>query len=231
VSGGREAHWSRWAEPGDVLLIEGRNRVSAVIRYLTQSTWSHACLVTGMQAPDGPLIEAELDKGVVASPYEKYHEYNARLCRPVGLREDERRAVIEFAASRVGVEYDLRNVLDLARYFIPLPFPAKHRRGMITFGSGEPTRAICSSVIAEAFQNVSYPILPLPWWESDDPNHRRVIYQVRRYSSYTPRDFDLSPYFEVVKPALRRNFDFHELEWRTSRASSEDDRRLSDTAG
>ncbi len=29
-------------EPGDVLLVEGNNRVSGIIKYLTQSTWSHA---------------------------------------------------------------------------------------------------------------------------------------------------------------------------------------------
>src|SRR5438105_15307703 len=31
-------------EPGDVLLVEGNSRISATIKYLTQSTWSHAAL-------------------------------------------------------------------------------------------------------------------------------------------------------------------------------------------
>ena len=30
--------------PGDVLLVEGNNHISGVIKYLTQSTWSHAAL-------------------------------------------------------------------------------------------------------------------------------------------------------------------------------------------
>src|SRR6516165_5282094 len=34
-------------EPGDVLLVEGNNRVSGIIKYLTQSTWSHAALFVG----------------------------------------------------------------------------------------------------------------------------------------------------------------------------------------
>src|SRR6476646_3246687 len=34
-------------EPGDVLLVEGNNRVSGIIKYLTQSTWSHAALYVG----------------------------------------------------------------------------------------------------------------------------------------------------------------------------------------
>src|SRR5258708_16425199 len=29
-------------KPGDVLLVEGNTRVSVAIKYLTQSTWSHA---------------------------------------------------------------------------------------------------------------------------------------------------------------------------------------------
>src|SRR5450759_2994752 len=34
-------------EPGDVMLVEGNNRVSGIIKYLTQSTWSHAALYVG----------------------------------------------------------------------------------------------------------------------------------------------------------------------------------------
>src|SRR5437899_12986503 len=31
-------------KPGDVLLVEGNSHISRVIKYLTQSTWSHAAL-------------------------------------------------------------------------------------------------------------------------------------------------------------------------------------------
>lgn len=31
---------------------------------------------------------------------------------------------------------------------------------MIALGSGEPTKAICSTLIARAFQSIRYPILP-----------------------------------------------------------------------
>ena len=34
-------------KPGDVLLVEGNNHISGVIKYLTQSTWSHAALYVG----------------------------------------------------------------------------------------------------------------------------------------------------------------------------------------
>ncbi len=32
---------------GDVLLVEGNSRISTAIKYLTQSTWSHAALYIG----------------------------------------------------------------------------------------------------------------------------------------------------------------------------------------
>lgn len=35
--------------PGDVLLVEGNTRISTSIKYLTQSTWSHAALHVGIQ--------------------------------------------------------------------------------------------------------------------------------------------------------------------------------------
>ena len=34
-------------KPGDILLIEGRTHIAGVIKYLTQSTWSHAALYVG----------------------------------------------------------------------------------------------------------------------------------------------------------------------------------------
>ena len=33
----------------------------------------------------------------------------------------------------------------------------------------------------------------------------------------TPRDFDLSPYFEIVKPTLEYGFDYKRLEWASNR--------------
>ena len=33
--------------PGDVVLVEGDTRISVAIKYLTQSSWSHACLFVG----------------------------------------------------------------------------------------------------------------------------------------------------------------------------------------
>lgn len=210
---------------GDVLLVEGRARVSTAIRYMTQSTWSHAalCVADPVSAPlapglaPGTLVEVTLEAGCVAVPLDKYHGFNTRICRAAGLDDDERRAVARFMLDRIGLKYDLRNVIDLARYLFPTPpVPARWRRRMLSFGSGDPTRAICSSLIAQAFQDVGYPILPdirLAATLNDSPQTRREVWHIRHHSLYVPRDFDLSPYFAVIKPTIRRGFDHRRIPW------------------
>ena len=80
----------------------------------------------------------------------------------MGLRESDCRKLTAFAIARLGNRYDLRNVIDLARYLLPTPpVPLRFRRRMLALGSGDPTRAICSTLIAQAFQSIRYPILPI----------------------------------------------------------------------
>ena len=216
----------RVLQPADVLLIEGNQKISTAIKYLTQSTWSHAALYVGdaLGPPeDGgepkTLIEANLGEGVVAVPLSKYATYNTRICRPVGLTVADRQKVIDFMVSRIGLKYDTRNIIDLARYLLPTPpVPVRWRRRMIALGSGEPTRAICSTLIAQSFQQVRYPILPIVERLDDETfaksaYSRREILHIRHHSLFTPRDFDLSPYFQIVKPTIEGGFDYRALNW------------------
>jgi hypothetical protein len=206
--------------PCDVLLVEGSpTKISSAIRYLTQSSWSHAALYVGLSGKLGErdgeplvMVEAELDGGVIASPLSKYKNFNTRICRPVGLTDEDRAAVIRFVVERIGLAYDLKNIIDLVRYLLPQPpVPRRWRRRMIALGSGEPTRAICTTLIAQAFQSVRYPILPHV--ERADDQGRREIMHIRHHSLYTPRDFDLSPFFDIVKPTIESDFDYKSLEW------------------
>lgn len=211
--------------PGDVLLVEGQSRVSMPIKFLTQSNWSHAALYVGTDwpgAPAGPeplcLIEADLRAGVRAVPLSAYGHLHTRICRPIGLQAPELQQLVRYAVGRIGQQYDLKNLFDLARYLLPaLPVPLRWRRRMIAFGSGEPSRAICSTLIAEAFQSVRYPILPeVSYQDLVDPagrHCRRELLHIRDHSLYAPRDFDISPYFDIVKPKLRGGFDPHRLAW------------------
>ncbi len=212
--------------PGDVLLVEGDRRISMIIKYLTQSTWSHAAFYIGDAlggSPDGTepmtLIEADLQNGVVAVPLSKYEDFHTRICRPVGLTDEDRKVLIDFMVSSLGLQYDLKNVTDLLRYLFPLPpVPVRFRRRMLALGSGDPTRAICSTLIAQAFQAIRYPVLPLirterryskRWQEYME----REILHIRHHSLYTPRDFDISPYFAVIKPNLEHGFNYKGLNW------------------
>jgi hypothetical protein len=200
---------------GDVLLVEGRAQISTAIKYLTQSTWSHAALYVG----GGDLVEVTLEDGCQRVPLEKYASHNTRICRAAGLSEDERAAVAQFMVARIGLTYDLRNILDLARYLLPTPpVPIRWRRRMLALGSGDPTRAICSSLIAQAFQSVAYPILPdIRTTRAMGASRatRREVWHIRHHSLYVPRDFDISPYFAVIKPLIRRGFDHRAITWAT----------------
>lgn len=213
-------------QPGDVLLVEGNTRVSSAIKYLTQSTWSHAALFIGdtlgqgLDAESAPtLLEADLERGVITVPVATYAGFNTRICRPIGLRVEDRRKVIGFAVSRLGLAYDLKNLIDLARYLLPVPpVPVFLRRRMLSLGSGDPTRAICSSLIAQAFQSVRYPILPcveILGEEAQQGQTYRVreILHIRHHSLFTPRDFDLSPYFTIINPMQALDFDYRALVW------------------
>jgi len=206
-------------QPGDVLLVEGNSHVSGIIKYLTQSTWSHSALyvgpVDGAKEAGGEqhvLIEAEIGVGVTSAPLSKYFPYHTRVCRPVGLSAEDREAVCRYAINRIGFGYDTKNILDLMRYLVPLPVPQRWRRRMIALGSGDPTKIICSALIAQAFDAVRYPILP-KITTAGSRRARREILHIRDSSLYMPRDFDISPYFEVVKPTIVQGFDYTALHW------------------
>lgn len=214
----------RCLRPADVLLVEGNSRVSAAIKYLTQSTWSHAALYVGSHLTgaggnvDHCFIEVDIVEGVRTVGIEEFAGAHTRVCRPVGLEDEERREVTAYVIKRLGNRYDLRNVIDLARYLLPTPpVPQRLRRRMIALGSGDPTRAICSTLIAQAFQSIRYPILPIIGARDasapDCPGCVEEILTVRHHGLFTPRDFDVSPYFQIVKPIIDDDFDFRALRW------------------
>ena len=210
---------------GDVLLVEGDTRFSVAIKYLTQSSWSHSSIYVGDALgppPDGEeprlLVDADILEGVRAIPLSKFSGLHTRICRPVGLSAQEIDQVVAHVTARLGQQYDLKNVIDLMRYLVPTPpVPVRWRRRLMAIGSGDPTKAICSSMIAEAFQSVHYPILPgIVAQAPDDPARaeaRKEMFIVRHYSLFAPRDFDVSPYFQIVKPTVEEGFDPRTVKW------------------
>jgi hypothetical protein len=100
------------------------------------------------------------------------------------------------------------------QFSVPLPVPQRWQRRMIALGSGDPTRPNCSDLIAKAFQSVGYPILP-SITRAESQHARQEIYHIRDCSLYTPRNFDISPYFSVVKPTIEVGFDYKKINWPT----------------
>lgn len=200
----------------DVLLIEGRSRVSRIIRTITQSPWTHAVLYIGRlhdiedkhlrakilehypNVSDQQLIiESDLEEGTIVTPLAKYQDEHIRICRPRGLLPQDAQKVIAYAIHRLGVDYDVRQILDLARFLFPWGWlPRRWRSSLFEHNAGKPTRQICSSLIAEAFDSVHYPILPVIRHKQDE---KKFELFPRNPRLYTPSDFDYSPYFDIIK--------------------------------
>lgn len=153
-----------------------------------------------------------MDEGVESAPLSKYREFHTRICRPIGLTEEDCTIVCDYAVARIGFAYDMKNITDLMRYLIPLPIPQRFRRKMMRLGSGDPSRLICSALIAQAFEMVRYPILPKVTRMKSELARREIL-EIRHSSLYAPRDFDISPYFCIVKPTIENGFDYRAMHW------------------
>jgi len=201
--------------PGDVLLVEGRSRVSEVIKAVTQSSWTHSALYIGrlfdindrmLQAriraayegdPSEQLVlEALLGEGTIISPISKYRMDHLRICRPSGLEPNDAQQVISYAIRHLGSDYDVRHLLDLARFIFPWAIlPRRWRSSLFEHNAGGPTRTVCSSLLASAFSTVNFPILPF----IDRSEDGSIRFFKRNPRLFTPKDFDYSPYFNIIK--------------------------------
>jgi len=201
--------------PCDVLLTEGRSRIAEFIKLITQSPWSHATLYIGrLHDIENPIlrkrveeffkgepneqliIESVLGKGTVVSPLKNLRSDHIRICRPKGISRNDAQQVIGFSIGRLGREYGIRHNLDLARFLFPWRFlPRRWRSSLFQHHIGSATKEICSSMLAEAFSSVHFPILPII---KEDKTKGIQLYR-RNPKLYTPSDFDYSPYFEIIK--------------------------------
>ena len=185
-------------EPGDIVLVEGQSRVSNAIQFITNSNWSHAAIFIGEAGSlSHCLIEVKAVDGCIFTDIDVYMHHNLRICRPVFLNNKKRKIIIDYLVKKVDSKCDLKNIIDLIRYVFPTPpVPKKLRRNLIGIGAGDPTKAICSTLIAEAFKEIGHPILP-------SKNKLKSI--VLRHPTYClPKDFDISPFFQIIKPTPQK---------------------------
>ena len=225
-------HMLRDLRPADVILFEGRARVSEVIKIITLSPWTHAALYVGRMNeitnpdalaiikkhykgdPNEPLlIESLLGFGTIVNPLSDYTQDNLRICRPDGLSFNDQNKVVCFASEHIGMNYDVRQLLDLARFMFPYAIlPRRWRSSLFQHNAGRPTNIVCSSMIARCFQSVNFPMLPTINTDKND----RLKFHKRNFRLFVPSDFDYSPYFNILKfPAwpLSMNEGYRDLPW------------------
>lgn len=208
-------HMLRDLRPADVILFEGRTRVGEVIKIITLSPWTHAALYIGRMNeisdpdalalikqhydgdPSAPLvIESLLGYGTIINPLTDYVDDNLRVCRPEGLSFEDQNKVVCFATEHLGLNYDVRQLLDLARFMFPYAIlPRRWRSSLFQHNAGRPTNIVCSSMIARCFQSVNYPMLPTIKTDRND----RLKFHKRNFRLFVPSDFDYSPYFNILK--------------------------------
>jgi hypothetical protein len=232
---------------GDVILISGDQRVSMVIKYLTQSTWSHTAIYIGdeLRRYDPArakqlderfgdearflILEADNDDGVSCTPIKKYANHNLRVCRPRHLLKEDFDRLLKYLFERLGQKYNFRHIFELARYFFPVSIiPRRFRKVVLHYGGEHKHEVICSTLLARAFRSVGYPILPRVTVDEVEVQASflsrllrrnghgiRALYREEDPAVITPRDFDLSPYFDIVKVnhVSEPKFDYRRIEW------------------
>ena len=234
--------------PCDILLVKGRTRVAEVIKSITQSAWSHAVIYVGrlndiedpalretvMRHYTGPqdrqlVIEGLLGKGTVVSELNNYKQDHLRICRPSSISRTDAQTIIAFLISHLGDEYDIRQLLDLARFMFPWAIlPRRWRSSLFARNVGDNTKAVCSSIIAEAFHLVKYPVLPV--FAYDENMKVRLVKRNTRL--FVPADFDISPYFEIIKNPFYGESgrgSYRDLPWAGDNLSSPDGTTVVDT--
>jgi hypothetical protein len=85
--------------------------------------------------------------------------------------------------------------VTVTRFLMPWPLlPRRWHSTLFNYKPGMRTKESCSSLLAEAFQSVNFPILPIV--KGDGKNTKLYKSNPKLYS---PRDFDYSPYFDIIK--------------------------------
>jgi len=235
----RICHETRLA---DVLLIEGKNRISRAIQRITHSPWTHAVLYIGrLHNIEDPhlrenihrhyqgklneqlIIESIIGKGTIISPITLYKNDHIRICRPTGLSYQDAQQVIAQAINSLGRQYNLRQVFDLARFLLKSRFlPMRWRSSLFEITkSNQASRDICSAVIADAFASIKFPILPL----IRETQQKKLEIIPRNIKLFTPSDFDYSPYFDIIKYPIfsfSKLSPYRELPWNEKLISNDD---------
>ena len=110
-------------EPGDVVLVEGKSRVSSAIQFITSSDWSHAAIFIGKTDYfKHSLIEVKAVEGCKYTDINTYKQHTLRICRPMFLNKRKRKILLSHLITKIGSKYDFTvclrtgSILTLSMY-------------------------------------------------------------------------------------------------------------------
>ncbi len=142
------------------------------------------------------IIESLPETGYTISPLDKYKNDLIRICRPKKLQQEQHHKLIKLAIEQLNMPYDIRHIIDLLRFLLPWRIiPRKWHSSIFTFKICEVSKMTCGVSTARVFMRLGYPILPEITLQD-----KQVILNRRQLGLFVPKDFDLSPYFDVIKP-------------------------------
>ena len=140
-------------QPGDVILVAGKTRFASLVCRLTQSTWSHVAIYVGPGHHADPtycVVEADVEAGVRFITLAELIDHDIQVVRASRLPQSSRQELIDYLLARVGLPYDLNHVIELARLVLFAPSPLGRWLSPKTMRRADPTRAICSTLVAHA---------------------------------------------------------------------------------
>ena len=180
---------------GDVVLASGTARISAVVKILTLSPWSHVVMYVGdcrhllseaeidewksrfgEESLRHLVIDADPVRRVHLKPLDDFAGTMVRQCRAAALSPEDLNTVVDTALSQLGRQYDIKHIIRLL-FFFAFPWeilPEAFRLFITDFALSENDR-ICSRVLSEAFHSVGYPIRPVGVSNHRGPIRDRAI--------------------------------------------------------
>lgn len=202
-------------KPADVLLIDGNTLADRKIKAITGSRWSQVCLYLGRlhdirnaslrafindhldcQSDTQLIFKADLVKGMHITTLSELRQQTFRICRPHELTEDDTQNIVNYTINRASTTAKHAWWPAVRLLLVPWTLLPMHwRQRLFRALSGRRLRRAMGGTVGDAFSFIQFPILPLVRGEDDKPNK---LY--RQYPSvFYPADFDLSPYFDVIK--------------------------------
>lgn len=202
-------------EPTDVVLIDANTLADRKIKAISGSRWSQAYLYIGRlhdirnsslraavnehlncQSDTQLMLKVDLVKGIHITTISELRQQTFRICRPRGLSEEDKQSVINYAISRMSPQAKHAWWPAVRLMLVPWRLlSAKWRLRMFRYLSGRRLRRAVGGTVGDAFSFIQFPILPLVKGEEESTSKLYRQYPFIFFAA----DFDLSPYFDVVK--------------------------------